>query len=300
VENQAVQVVLIGGAQRSGTTLLQTLLANAASSPVLPEAHILCDLMAAFKRAKDAPKKTEFYYASGDKLLAFFRSCAERHMADLAQRLGGPDILVLKDPNFARFDAEVSSILPKAIRVICLRDPRDIAASFLKIGRRQTEGEAGKYRRRDIHFIAKKIVEAYAGLTRDPLPRNLHFVRYEELAETPAKVLQDLASTTGLRLSLDRVDNPVWLKAEARHEEAWTSPLEEQKPSTESVGAYRDEMRPREIAIIEQICAPVMSFAGYEPSSLRASRVLTGPTKLASDFLDRVRRSYWAYRARFP
>jgi hypothetical protein len=295
-----VQVVLIGGAQRSGTTLLQTLLANAAGAPVLPEAHILCDLMASFKRAKDSPKKTEFYYASSDDLLSFFRSCAERHIADLTRRVGGADVLVLKDPNFAQFDAEAASMLPNAIRIVCLRDPRDITASFLKIGRRQMQGEAGKYRRRDIHFIGKKIVGSYAGLARDPAPRNLHFIHYEELAEAPAKVLQDLANATGLKLSLDRIDNPVWLEAEARHEEAWISPLEEQKPSTESVGAYRDVMRPREITLIEQICASVMSFGGYKPSSSPESGALTGPTKLARDIVNRIRRGYWSYRARVP
>ena len=123
---------------------------------------------------------------------------------------------------------------------------------------------------------------------------------YEELVEAPAKTLQTLASATGLKLSLDRIDNPVWLEAEARHEEAWISPLEEQKPSTESVGAYRDVMRPREIALIEQICAPVMSFGGYEPSSSPATGALTGPMKLARDVMNRIRRGYWSYRARFP
>jgi hypothetical protein len=300
VESETLQLVLIGGAQRSVTTLLQTLLANAAGAPVLPEAHILCDLMASFKRAKDAPKKTQFYYASGEDLLTFFRACAERHVADLAQRVGGAEILVLKDPNFAQVDAEAASMLPSAIRIVCIRDPRDIAASFLKIGQRETQAEAGKYRRRDIHFIGKKIVTSYAGLLADPSAKDIHCVRYEELVEAPAKTLQAIASATGLKLSLDRIDNPVWLEAEARHEEAWISPLEEQKPSAESVGAYRTAMRPREIALIEQICAPVMNFAGYEPSSLPAPQSANGPAKLARDIVNRIRRGYWSYRARFP
>ena len=41
-----MQLILIGGGQRSGTTLLQTLLANALGSPNLPEAHILSDILA--------------------------------------------------------------------------------------------------------------------------------------------------------------------------------------------------------------------------------------------------------------
>jgi MoxR-like ATPase len=40
-----MQLILVGGAQRSGTTLLQTLLVNALQSPNLPEAHILSDIL---------------------------------------------------------------------------------------------------------------------------------------------------------------------------------------------------------------------------------------------------------------
>src|SRR5215210_11626 len=116
-------LILIGGAQRSGTTLLQTLLANALNAPVLPEAHILCDVMASYKRAKDAPIKTRFYYNGDDKLLSFFRFCADRHVADLAEGIPG-SAMVLKDPNFVQFDDEAAAIFPEAIRIACLRDPR--------------------------------------------------------------------------------------------------------------------------------------------------------------------------------
>ena len=57
-----MQLIIIGGAQRSGTTLLQTLLANALNAPLLPEAHILCDILAAYKRAKEFGHKTYFFY----------------------------------------------------------------------------------------------------------------------------------------------------------------------------------------------------------------------------------------------
>ncbi len=155
----AMQVVLIGGAQRSGTTLLQTLLANALAAPVLSEAHILCDLLAAYKRAKSTPRKTQYYYKTDGDLLAFFQDCAKRHIADLTRNVGGASALVLKDPNLIQVDAEAVAVLPGAIRIACLRDPRDIAASFLRIGHReQPEGAPGKYRRRDIDFIGKKIL----------------------------------------------------------------------------------------------------------------------------------------------
>ena len=292
-------LVLIGGAQRSGTTLLQTLLANALDAPVLPEAHILCDLMESFKRAKDAPKKTQYFYANGKDLLGFFRACAERHVADIAEGVKGAGALVLKDPNFVRFNAEAASMLPHAIRIVCLRDPRDIAASFLRIGQRETGGEAGKYRRRDIHFIGKKIVDSYGGLLEGPSP-DVHLVRYEALAAAPKGTLQALGLETGLDLDLDRIDNPVWLEREARHDSAWISALEERAPSTESVGAYKTAMRPREIALLEDICGSIMDFAGYDRSSPPARRAADVPAKLARGIVNRLRRGYWSYRARFP
>lgn len=265
-----MQLILIGGAQRSGTTLLQTLLANALNAPILPEAHILCDMLASYKRAKDAAKKTRYFYRTDEDLLSFFRFCANRHIADLVESVGAGSVLVLKDPNFVQFDAEVSAVFPDAIRIACLRDPRDIAASFLRIGQREPQqGQAGKYRRRDVDFIGKKILGSYAPLMQGPEPSSAHLVRYEKVVTKPTETLEALARDIGLELSLACIDSPVWLEAEARHEPAWTSELEGQRPSPASVAVYQTIMQPREVALIEQICAPFMAWAGYERSALQ-------------------------------
>jgi len=291
-----VKLILIGGAQRSGTTLLQTLVANALNAPILPEAHILYDVLASYRRAKAAPNKTRYFYRSDADLLAFFRASADRHVADLAAISGG-QTMVLKDPNFVQVDAEAAAIFPAAVRIAALRDPRDIAASFLRIGQRERQDvEAGKYRRRDIHFIGKKIVGSYADLMAETAPA--HLVRYEELVTTPRDTLASLARETGLPLSLDRIDSPQWLEADARHDAAWISELEGREPTAASVGAYTTVMRPREVALVEEICGPYMAWAGYErsvPASLRGEW-FSG--RLARDILGRMRRSYWSHRGR--
>ena len=109
-----MQLVLIGGAQRSGTTLLQTLLANALGSSLLPESHVLCDILMAYKRAKGQWRKTHFFYPTEDDLLDFFRSFASRHVEDLARSAASQSVLVLKDPNFVQVLAEASAIFPTA------------------------------------------------------------------------------------------------------------------------------------------------------------------------------------------
>jgi hypothetical protein len=294
-----MQLILIGGAQRSGTTLLQTLLANALDTPILPEAHILCDMLASYKRAKEAPKKTRFYYPSDADLLSYFQFCADRHIADLIASLGARSILVLKDPNFVQFDGEAHAVFPNAVRIACLRDPRDIAASFLRIGQREPqERQVGKYRRRDIHFICKKILDSYSSLMQRLEAPSVHLVRYEEVVAKPRETLEALACETGLKLSLARIDSPVWLDAEARHESPWISELEGQKPSAASVGAYKMVMRPREIALVEHICAPLMAWAGYERSIPELIPRDWSPANLARGILNWMKRSYWSYRGR--
>ena len=70
--------------------------------------------------------------------------------------------MVLKDPNLIQVLDEAAALFPQCIRIVCLRDPRDITASFVQIGQRQpTDGKPGKYRKRDIGFIANKILAAY-------------------------------------------------------------------------------------------------------------------------------------------
>jgi hypothetical protein len=261
-----MQLVLVAGAQRSGTTLLQTLLANALGSPLLPEAHILCDILLSYKRARSHLQKTQFFYPTEDDLLDFFRTFALRHLEDISSRTASPSVLVLKDPNFVQVLDELSAIFPDCVRIVCVRDPRDIAASFLQIGKRQSNRDRlSPYGKRDIRFIAKKILSSYARLLECPQPENIVLVHYEQLATDPNAVLERVSRDTGLKFSYSQIDTPVWLAADARHDPAWISDIEGQKPNPASVGAFRSVMERAEIKKIQRLCEPLMRQFDYEP-----------------------------------
>jgi sulfotransferase family protein len=259
-----MQLILIGGGQRSGTTLLQTLLANALGSPNLPEAHILSDILAAYKRAKEFGNKTSFFYSTDDSLLSFFRSFAERHVSDITAN-SKPGTLVLKDPNFVLTLDEAAALFPEVIRIVCMRDPRDIAASFVQIGQRQNETKPGKYEKRDILFISKKILASYQPLLA-AVPAGVVIVRYEDLASDPKRCLQALGRVTGLKPSLDRIEDAAWLDAPARHEAAWISELEGAKPSPASIGSFKRVLLGEEVAVVQRVCQPIMSQFAYTPT----------------------------------
>ena len=154
-----------------------------------------------------------------------------------------------------------------AIRIICFRDPRDIAASFLRIGERERPGgDPRKYRWRDVNFIGKKILDSY-GPRSEGRP-STQLVRYEHVVSKPRETLETLARATGLVLSRDGIDNPVWLEADARREGAWISELEGQGPSPASVGAYRTVLRRARVLLLSRF-ALFMVWAGYERSTTR-------------------------------
>ena len=261
-----MQLILIGGAQRSGTTLLQTLLVNALQSPNLPEAHILSDILAAYKRAKEFGNKTGYFYATDGDLGSFFRSFAERHIADIVAKAKPSSVLVLKDPNFIQVLDEAEDMFPRSVRIVCMRDPRDIAASFVQIGQRQQSAapRPGKYERRDINFVSRKILASYQPLLRGATP-NAVMVRYEAIASDPKGTLEVLASDTGISLALDQIEQPVWLDAQARHEASWITELEGAKASPASIGSFKRVLTGEEVAMVQEICEPIMSQFGYAP-----------------------------------
>jgi Sulfotransferase family len=242
------------------------------------------------REAKDAAKRTRFYYPTDEALLSFFRSCADRHMADLTGSVGDLSALVLKGPNFVQVEAEAAAVFPNAIRIICFRDPRDIAASFLRIikgaaGRRSGQVPAAG---RAFHRQEDPRVLWSTHAVGGP-PKRAIRVYYEHVVSKPRETLETLARATGLVLSSDGIDNPVWLEADARREGAWISELEGQGPYPASVGPYRPVLRPSEGSLIEQICSPLLG--GYERSTTRVLPPEWSPISLARRVMERLRRS---------
>ena len=215
---------------------------------------------------RNSATRQAIFYATDDDLRAFFQSFAERHVADIVAKAKPSAVLVLKDPNFIQVLDEAEDLFPRSVRIVCMRDPRDIAASFVQIGQRQSAAtKPGKYERRDINFISKKVLASYQPLLQRRSRPNAVMVRYEDDSQRPKGALEALARDTGLDLALDRIDRPVWLDAEARHEASWISELEGAEASPASIGSFKRVLNGEEIAMVQQICEPIMSQFGYAP-----------------------------------
>jgi hypothetical protein len=274
-----MQIVVIGGAQRSGTTLVQTLIANALpNAPLLPESHILLDLLSTWKRAKSEWGKTSRLYATRAQAEHYFSSVVATHIADIQSRYPATEYLVLKDPHLIEMMVEIDELLPGSTRVACLRDPRDIVASYLKIGAREFAlARETRYSRREIDFICKKINRSYAQFIANALPPDVAIVSYEEIASAPTETLRRLAAETGLPLNPVRLDNLVWLEDEYRHQqEAWRTELEGRPPTPDHVGNFRQLLDSKEIAQVERVCRQLLDRLSLGPEGNGARETIDG------------------------
>jgi len=263
-----MHLIVIGGAQRTGTTLLQTMIADGLThAPILPEAHILCDLMSVYKRAKSEGMKTSKYYPTTDDLRAFFREVADLHFSALDKIYTQIDHLVLKDPNFSQVLPELFELFPTLKPIICVRDPRDIAASFVKIGERQREiGMETAYTKRNVGLVCKKINASYRFLFECPQSGPLLLVRYESLVRAPVETLRDVGIHLGLPVDPKRSHSSGWLEEPYRHQKTWVTELEGKEPTAQSVGSYAEILSPKEIGKVEELCADAMKIFDYRPT----------------------------------
>ena len=256
-----MDLIFIGGAQRSGTTLAQTLIANCLpNAPVLPEAHLLCDIFQAHARAVQEWPKTEYYYADRQGLASFTRDASQRYLSDLRDRYGQEVTLVLKDPDFAKISWVIAEIFPQSAFILCVRDPRDVAASFLRIGQRELAqgNKRDLFARRDIDFICRKIRESFQPFLDQASPPASAELHYEALVLDPDAELRRIGSELNLSFDLEKRKGLKWLDAESRHKQTWTSSLEEGAISAKSVGSFRSTMTASEIHRVQHRCRHVM------------------------------------------
>jgi hypothetical protein len=147
---------------------------------------------------------------------------------------------------------------------MCVRDPRDIVASFIRIGERQVRlRQETRYSRREISFICKKINASYQTILNDDMPAGVTLVRYEDVVTDPASTLRHLADETGLPLEPAQLDSLTWLEGESRHQEAWQTELEGNPPTPRNVGAFRQLLSLKEKAQVQESCGPLIRKFRY-------------------------------------
>ncbi|MCJ9430776.1 sulfotransferase family protein [Kordiimonas marina] len=272
--------VFVGGAQRSGTTLLATLLcAGPETNEYLGECGGLRSLLETFKFMRGRfPDEGINYFQSLPALDSYFRSTLESFFTLVLATQAPARRLVMKEPHMTLFFPHIYHLFPDSRFVLIKRDPRDVVVSMLKVGERMAaKGHSHLFNAGNVAEIAKNIRGFYqpvfGAADRNPaFAARCTWVQYETLVTNPEEVLAQVRNGTGL--SLEGVDphNPGKHKGKA---DAGLESMDRLKPwvtdiqasgslSNQAVGRYREHLDAEQLLEVEKATAFLIKKFGYE------------------------------------
>jgi len=196
----------VGGAQRSGTTLLQGLLCSGeTTNPLIYECFLFEHLVNSYARGKrDFEHRGKPYFGDLASYRAYYARAAGEFLEQTRARYAPAKHLVLKETTLTREFPDVFELLPDTKFVVSVRDPRDVVASLIKVGERMRDGgQDNWYVGRDMKRFARDYKSFYqrALKEQDPAFRdNLLFIKYENLVARPDTERAKIVEFTGLDL----------------------------------------------------------------------------------------------------
>ncbi len=253
--------IVMGGAPRSGTTVLRrlfdrhpTVCAGPETKLFVPAAYNLEFLAAAYDIPFD--ELTAMRSASPSQG-AFIDAFARRVLAD-----AGKERWAEKTPQNIRYLDWIVERFPRASLVHIIRDGRDVVCSMRQHPDwRWTDGAWQKVLvERPLEWYAQRwLADTAAGLARRDDPRYVE-LRYEDLVADPMTVLTRVCDGLGVDAE------PAWLASTVPPADGQTKrPDYEGAVNAASVGRWRDDLGADERQLVERLCGPRLRELGYEP-----------------------------------
>jgi len=308
VEGLAEGLFFVVGTGRCGTTLLQAMLSSHPRLFIPPETKFFICLDPAGREGDPLPDAAAFeawlarargwWFWSDleldegrlrDDVLGGDRSARSLFLAMMAQwhERGGKPRMGEKTPHHMKETARILGMFPGARFVHIVRDPRDVAASMLKLN----WGEHGSVRRYARGW--RRMMERDARLAHELGSAWLR-LRFEDLVREPERELRRVCEHLG------EAFDPVMLRYDQREsagfsarEAAWKGdtfkPLDQKR-----VGAAQRSLTMHQVRTIERTVGPWLERLGYaraEGERDRAAWVIGDACEAALDRLGRVGQS---------
>jgi hypothetical protein len=274
-----MSVLFVGGVNRSGTTLLQSILcSDPTTNPLVQEASYINFIVRAwvFGRAQ-FDFHGQYYFDSTQDLKQFTADWLSKFLNKFRKRYPEAKHLVLRYLPITALFPELHELMEAAgedVRfLIMARDPRDVVASMVRVGERARRlGEpGGNLMPRDMNRLSKIYLDVYGPALSNRRPeykRRITVVRYEDLVTRTEEILDVLRQASGLELKdfeagADWTRNDMDMKKRGAVNEPWMSDLWGKGISSARVGTYREILTPKEITLVENLCAEPLGSFGY-------------------------------------
>jgi hypothetical protein len=268
-----MSIVFIGGTHRSGTTLMRSILCGAPGShPAIPEDRYLRFLAMAYEdslRWWDRHGRHQFH--DTQDLARFSENQIRQYLDHLLERWPGSHHAIIKQPELTYHFPTLARLLNDARFVVLARDPRDIAASLMAVGKKLDEAGMGNAYPRDMELLGKRIEQSYAILfraKRQIWSGRLAWIQYERLVRDPVGVAQQVASFTGLDLSGYDPEGawPGWDDGRVAANKLggnYVSDLWGKAVTDERIGGWRKVLTKDEAETVLKMCPNITKMFGY-------------------------------------
>lgn len=249
------QLVLVGGAPRAGTTMLEALVCSGDGvNNIIAECSYFSQLIAAYDQGRRSfGNHTKYYFDSLDEFRDYNRGIVSGFLERTAARLGHPAILALKDPMLTARFALVAELLPATKFVIISRDPRDAVASRVRVLVRGQKGAPASPAQIDQYCNAYNGIYNAAADLRERLPHAVCLVNYETLVAS--RDFSPIASFLGTTLRPEKMWQDGVTDYAAHKKNPFFSDLYLQPMSAEATGTFGKTLTPEQADRVLSLCA---------------------------------------------
>lgn len=263
---------LIGGSQRTGTTLLQSILcSDQLTNQFIGEASYFRALIDSYLVGQNEFEASEKYvFKSLAKLQQFSRHMLESYLKVLSDSHPSAQHFILKEPHLSFYFSIIFQLLKEVKFLIMVRDPRDTLASMLQVKNKLIAQNMS-------HFFVQasfiQLIQHYnsfyqhtLGIENSSFQVKCLYIKYEDLVSFTDATLNKVRLFTGLPLKVFNKKEP-WTEEASNSFQtpsAWVTPNYFKGINTDSIGLYKKTLKASELYQIQQECRWIMDKFGYE------------------------------------
>ncbi|MES2264441.1 MAG: sulfotransferase [Pseudomonadota bacterium] len=252
----APECIFVTGVMRSGTTILQRIVAHSLSTDYIRQECSLRIPVESFqvleRHQAYAPMERADYVEQYQRFLSGL-------LATMRGRIGGE--LVLKDPLALNTLLACHELMPRTKFIISIRNPMSTAASIYRVRNRQRQqGKSSFIAPMDFGDIVEYIARLCDIIISLREKDNVCMVKYEELVGRDPTALARLGSFIGASVKLDLPDD----SAAYDPEHAFWTPESGQELLTSSLDKYQAELSTDETALVASKLARFNALFAYD------------------------------------